>query len=142
MAPTKLDITAGAYLSAAIGVLLLPLKWLLCAFLAASFHELGHLIALWICNVPVHSIRIGRVGAEISTGSLTEAQELICAISGPVFSLSLLAFAGYLPVLFLLGLIQGLFNLIPILPMDGGRVARSAFRLLSGASRKEISLEK
>ena len=142
MAHTKLDITAGAYLSAAIGVLLLPLKWLLCAFLAASFHELGHLIALWICNVPVHSIRIGMFGAGISTGSLTEAQELICAISGPVFSLSLLAFAGYLPVLSLLGLIQGLFNLIPILPMDGGRVARSGYRLLTGIHRKEISLEK
>ena len=142
MAHTKLDITAGAYLSAAIGVLLLPLKWLLCAFLAASFHELGHLIALRICNVPIHSVRIGMFGAEISTGPLTEAQELICAIAGPVFSLSLLAFAGYLPVLSLLGLIQGLFNLIPILPMDGGRVTRSGYRLLTGVHRKEISLEK
>ena len=45
--------------------------------------------------------------------------ELICALAGPGGSL-LLGLAP-IPELAVCGLIQGLFNLIPLMPMDGGR---------------------
>ena len=137
-----MDVTAGAYLFMAAGFLLLPLHWLICAVFAALFHELGHLIALHICNVPVYKIRFGFFGAQIITGSITALQEMVCAIAGPVFSLILLFFTGKYPALVLFGLCQGLFNLLPIPPMDGGRVLISGWRLIRDHDWKEKFLEK
>ncbi len=121
----RLNISAGTYFGAAVCVLLLPLNWLLGWLIAVTVHETGHIIGLKLCRIPIRGIHIGLWGAEISVPVMSPGRELICAAAGPVFSLMLLVAAGWIPVASLIGLVQGLFNLLPIYPLDGGRMLRS-----------------
>lgn len=129
-----LSVSAGAYFAAAAGILLLPLNWLISAAMAVAVHELGHLLALKCCRVDIFGITVGAFGAKISAGAMTPMQELLCAAAGPLCSLALLLSADAAPVLALIGLVQGLFNLMPFYPMDGGRVISAAWRLVSKKS--------
>ena len=125
----EFQITAGPFIGAALGVLLLPLNWLLGWLIAVTVHEAGHIIMLKLCRVPIHRIRIGLRGVEISVTEIPARQELICAAAGPIFSFMLLFLAQSLPAAAMIGLVQGMFNLLPIPPLDGWRMLRSV-RLL------------
>ena len=62
-------------------------------------------------------------------GCLSPVRELLAAAAGPVGSLSLMLMGRFFPRLALCGLVQGLFNLLPIYPLDGGRILRRALEL-------------
>lgn len=126
----EIRVTPGGYLALAAGVLLLPLPWLLAGLSAAAVHEGCHYAAIRLCRKRVYSICIGPGKAVIETEPMEEFQQLLCAAAGPMGSFLMLAFAKTIPPLAICGLIQGLFNLCPVLPMDGGRVVRSSLVLL------------
>ena len=130
----EVQITAGFYIGSALAILLLP--WdVLSAFAGASgFHELCHLLALRCCKVPVHQIKLSAFGATIETAAMIPMQELICASAGPAGSLLLLFFSQRMPLLALFGLCQGMFNLLPVYPLDGGRMARTIISACKEAS--------
>ena len=134
----EIRITAGAYLLGAICVLMLPTNWLFGWLAAVTVHEAGHLAALFCCRAAVKKIMVGLRGVTISTGYITPEQELVCAAAGPFCSLMLLPFAARFPVTALIGLVQGSFNLLPIYPLDGGRMLRAIMEIL----RKRRSLRK
>ena len=73
----------------ALGVLVLPLKWLLAAVLAATVHELFHVGAICLCGgrLLAGEVTPGRI--QIHTCQLTDAQELLCAAAGPLGSMAL-----------------------------------------------------
>lgn len=126
----KLRLDSSACLLGAVCLLLLPLDWLLAAFFAASFHEVCHALAIRLTGGRIEGMRIGGSGAVIKTGPITGGQELICALAGPTGSLLLLLFVRWIPKIALCAAIQGAFNLLPIFPLDGGRILRSALGLL------------
>lgn len=68
--------------------------------------------------------------AEIHTGPLEDSQELLCSLAGPVGSFSLFFLSHWLPKTAFCGVIQGMFNLLPIFPLDGGRALRCCLTLL------------
>lgn len=127
----EITVAPCAYLAAAAGILLLPLRWLICAAFAAAWHELFHILLLLCFHIPVSEVRVGVFGAAIRTGAMTAVQEILCAAAGPLASFSLLLTAKWFPLLSLFGLVQGLFNLIPIYPLDGGRIVKAVIRFVS-----------
>ena len=120
-----LRIEASALLLGALGILMLPLEWFFSAILAASVHELGHFLCARILKVPIFSVTVSAGGCRMEPGFMTGPKEFFCASAGPLASLGLACFIRKMPVLGICGLVQGLFNLLPVYPMDGGRMLRS-----------------
>lgn len=104
--------------------LVLPLPWVLGACFSALVHELCHLSAVLLLGGQVRRIRIGFGGAEIQADLCDDGARLLAALAGPVGSLLLLALWSRLPWVAVCGFVQGIFNLLPIEPLDGSVVLR------------------
>ena len=118
----SIKITPGAYILLAVLILTLPMPWIAAAIFAGVFHEICHIIVIILLRGQVYGLQIGAGGAKIMTSPLSDVAEFFCALAGPLGSLMLTAAASLLPRVALCGLIQGLFNLLPLYPMDGGRI--------------------
>lgn len=121
----QVGVSAGAWIIAAIMLLILPIHWFAAIVLSALVHELWHLSALMLLRVRLCNISVGAFGARIMTQPMTSRQEGACALAGPVGSLSLLLFIRWIPLTALCGLFQALYNLLPLKNLDGGRVLKS-----------------
>ena len=126
----NLRISGSFFILAALMLLILPLKWLLAAALAAAVHELFHYLALKLCRCKVLSLQVGTGGAVIETDCISRGKELFCALAGPVGGLTLLLFAKWLPRTAICALIQSAYNLLPLFPLDGGRALRCISQML------------
>ena len=111
-----------ACLLGAFLLLAVPLPWLGAAVAAGTFHELCHLAVLRLFGIRVRRLEIGAGGAVMETEPLENRQELPIALAGPVGSLALLLILRWCPRIALCGLVQGSFNLLPVWPLDGGRI--------------------
>lgn len=118
------------YILAALLLLTVPLSWICAVIFAAVIHELCHILVIRLCGGSIHKIRVGLGGAVIETGALSNTQELLCALAGPSGSLLLLFLCHHFPRLALAAGIQGIFNLLPVYPLDGGRILRCILRSL------------
>lgn len=120
-----------------LGWLNAPLTyWLL---LCIAVHESGHLAALRLAGAPVLGLRLSLRGAVIRTGLMSYGQEAVCAAAGP--AASLLLGAGLLravPEVGLLSLGLAAVNLLPLYPLDGGRILVAV--LLRAAPRQAYAV--
>ena len=123
-------------------MLFLGIRAALITIISIAIHELGHLIAVWLCGGSIRKLRIGALEAEIFfTGSFSYGKDILIALSGPIVSLiaaaisgSIANYFGFEDAYYLAGinLIYGLLNLLPSSPLDGGRVLSSILALLFG----------
>ena len=95
--------------------------------LAAISHELGHLAALHLFGVRVERLRLTIFGAELraDTRYMTYGREILCTLAGPGINLLLAALLARVSGDYLLAganLMQGVFNLLPMPGLDGGRI--------------------
>ena len=128
-AGAKWEVTPGFLLLMA-GLLYLDegaglLPW---AVLACALHELGHLTAAMAFGGRVIRLRLSAVGAELRLDyprPLSYGRENLVLLAGPAVNLALAipAFALGLRVLAVSSVWIGAFNLLPIPPMDGGKLA-------------------
>lgn len=121
----RVRVEGGFWIVLGLAVLLLPLRVLLGIILAAAVHELGHLTAMYFLGVPVLGFVLHPDGARIEAGHMEPGEEIICALAGPVAGIVTIFAWKWFPELAVAGLVQTVFNLIPIYPLDGGRVARN-----------------
>ena len=105
----------------AMMLLMLPLKWLLAAAIAAMYHELCHIVAIHLCRGDIHKLSFSVDGASLDISSLSTTEELICSLAGPIGGLCLLFFSRWIPRIAVCAAFQSLYNLLPLYPLDGGR---------------------
>ncbi len=114
-------IEPGFFLFLGVAAYLLPLPLLGSLLLAAALHELGHLTALRAVRGSGAAVRLGVFGAEIVLPPLPAGRAALVALAGP--ALNLLAAALPLPAVFrAVSLLLGVFNLLPLRPLDGGQL--------------------
>ena len=113
------------YITLAVAFLLIPTHLILSWVCAVFVHELGHYITLRMLKVPIISITLSVRGIKMETGNVLPREELLSAAAGPLCSVLLLLTRDYLPFIAFCGMVQGGVNLVPILPLDGGRILRS-----------------
>lgn len=121
--------SAGLLLALALAILLLPLQWVAAAVLAAAFHEFCHYAAVRMCGGQIDGLYAGFSGFKMKVRMLSLRQEFLCALAGPSGSIFLLLFAKWLPRTAICAGFQGLYNLLPVYPLDGGRALRCAAEL-------------
>lgn len=121
MAPS-FQIDPGAYFVLSLGVLLLPPDWLVGMLVAAVFHECCHYFAAWRYQIRCYGIRIGITGITMELAPMKRGEEMVIAAAGPIGSFLLLILLRIYPQVALCGFGQGLFNLLPVRPLDGGRI--------------------
>ncbi|MEU6081184.1 site-2 protease family protein [Streptomyces sp. NPDC047108] len=130
------------------------LRYLVSLFFAVAFygsvlvHELAHTVAALRFKLPVRRIQLQFFGgvSEIEKESETPGREFVLAFVGPLLSLVLSGVfyvamqavePGTVPGVLLAGLmisnlIVAAFNLLPGLPLDGGRMLRAVVWKISG----------
>lgn len=126
MRSSRLSITPGAVCFGCIGLALNPLGLFLPFLCSAALHELGHWAVLRLYHVPAEQLRITALGCVMRTAPLSYRVEARCAFAGPgvnflLFMLSVRIF----PAFALVNLSLALFNLLPLWPLDGGRLLRA-----------------
>ena len=124
-------------ISPGVPLLLAAFVWLASPLLlgailsAAVCHELGHWLVLRRVGGRIQRLHITVFGAEMQVDDrrISYGGELLTAAAGPVSNLLLAAALGLLgrwwePMYLFAGaqLVLGAFNLLPALPLDGGRI--------------------
>jgi Zn-dependent protease len=136
---TNVAGTVSKYIVAAAFVLLL--------YASVLVHELAHCVVALRFGLPVRRVLLYPLGgySEIEQEPGTPGREFAVSAAGPAISL-VLAGAGYLLArvvssglphqligqLFLANLVVGVFNLLPGLPLDGGRIFRAGIWKVTG----------
>ena len=115
-------------------------SWLLLFWMAAVLHELGHLLALYLLGGRVNRFCFRLSGGELQYDGkhLSYGREILLALAGPGINLlcawlcGWLAFFGHRELLYQFSgchLVLAFFNLLPALPLDGGRVLQNLLEL-------------
>lgn len=131
---TEIVIQPGGLVFLALGVLILPLRWLVAFIAASAFHELCHYCAVVLCGGQVNGISFDATGIKMSVGHLSGGKELFCALAGPMGALLLLLFVRWIPAVAVCAAVQSAYNLLPFYPLDGGRAMRCAAELFFSES--------
>lgn len=89
--------------------------------ISAMLHELGHAAVAWLCGRRGLVFTLTPLGWSLYAGELSGKTALLVYLAGPAVSLALS------PLLSPQTLWILTFNLIPVLPLDGGRIAAVLF---------------
>lgn len=130
--------------------------------LFAFIHELGHLLAGIILGMKPKKLEIVPYGVRISfelfpkdynikiqKGNLLEIKKIIVALAGPITNILILIIALYINtnivsqfIIVYINILLIIFNLIPIYPLDGGRMIKSMLHIKYGKMQAEKKINK
>lgn len=130
-------------------LLLISLAWffdsdgLIAALVPAVLsHELGHLLLLRAGHIRIKSLHLGLLGFEMNyTGCLHGAHAFFAILAGPLFGAVWAVAASCIPGNYFslsagLSMALSVINMLPVLPLDGGRLMEMALeKKAEGISR-------
>lgn len=119
---SNIYIKAETYIWLSVALMIVPLPWVSAWVIAAVVHECAHLLMLYLLDVKVKQILVGAGGAIIRIDHIVWWKEALCAVAGPAGGAFLCVTAGLFPRLAVCGMIQTVFNILPLYPLDGGRI--------------------
>ena len=95
--------------------------------LAIVVHELGHIIAIFLMGMRVKNVKLELSGIKIEySGIASEDSETFVALCGPLAGIAYFLVIHKANAFFALSgelsLIYSFFNIMPIAPLDGGRI--------------------
>lgn len=132
----KLSVSPGFLLLLVLSALWMEGALWLGLLAACGLHEGGHLLALYLFGGRLRALRLSLGGAQIVTeqGGMGYGSELLAVLAGPGVNLLLCLLAtggGERWYLFSgINLVLGIFNLLPLPGLDGGRIIYLLFLLL------------
>jgi len=120
----KLKIDPRLYVLLAVLIFLLPLKWLSAWCAAVCLHELFHFAAvkLYRGKIRIFSLNLG--GADMECTDLSDKAYMLSVLAGPLGGLLLVLLGRWLPRLAICSWLLSVYNLLPVLPLDGGQALR------------------
>ena len=110
-------------------------------FMAAVFHECGHLTVAFILHTPPNELSVSCFGMRLlmdDIDRLCTSDAILIASGGPFFN-AILATTFYIlkvdPIYAQFHVVMAIFNLLPIMPLDGGQIVHLCFgKILSPKS--------
>jgi Zn-dependent protease len=122
--------------------------WIVVVFVSVLVHELGHALAFRAFGYPstVQLVMFGGVTTPATDAPLSWGKDVVCTLAGPLFGASLGILCWWASGAFPWGetgsrglrlaaqanALWAILNLLPILPMDGGRISRALLGRIFG----------
>ena len=140
----SLEVRPGAVVLLSGLYFLLPLRWCARLALTVTVHELGHVAALILCGAQVCGLRMEGCGLVLRcTPTEGALRTVTAALAGPAACAGLFCILrglGYIACAEL-SLLFSCVNLLPVLPLDGGRALYAALSALAGERAAERTLD-
>lgn len=140
----SLEVRPGAVVLLSGLYFLLPLRWYARLALTVTVHELGHVAALILCGAQACGLRMEGCGLVLRcTPPEGALRTVTAALAGPAAGAGLFCILrglGYIACAEL-SLLFSCVNLLPVLPLDGGRALYAALSALAGERAAERTLD-
>jgi len=115
-------------------------------------HEIGHIIAGQSLKMKIEKIEIMPFGLSstfYSSINGDKIKEIFIVLAGPIMSLALAILFSNINLIYITtqeavysNILILLFNIIPIYPLDGGRIIKGILHIIVGESKAEIITNK
>ncbi len=140
----KIKINLQIFIFAIIFYLTKQIRIYTILMIFAFIHELGHLLTGIILGLKVKSINIMPFGISINFEDYSNkyiVKKMIIAAAGPIVNLIIVILGIYNnweEDIIYANMLIGMFNLIPLYPLDGGRILKCMIQITSNFKEADI----